>query len=396
MWETHKIEFEKNYPMFVKMGCYKDCLVLAKRVREKGGSVSTMLKPLVVALMDDENSIRLGNLQNLSLASKWAPRQGKKYAEFIPDLKKMCGIKGGHVEWRKFLKKITSKCPATAEHILSNKASYDDSKSFTKGAIRLYSSVLDWKKVEKLKNANPIKTSKCAHEIVKTYFPGGVMESKYITATEDNWKRFVNHMHTPRDNIYIPIVNTKKGMFMNGCGSIAISMSLIMSLTNPTLSNIMMKYSNNSEVMNIKGRTLIENVYDVIFSNWSSVNELNLESTLLQFLNYIVSNNVEDEVVKRVKLVVMTNGNDPMRQFGRADTMLEIKIRYGSNGYTMPKIIIWNMKGSDIWGVNVSDHVEYIKGFDHIMFEQLRETGVIDTKETRSFRVKQYHRFVKN
>lgn len=116
----HPNMFVANHTRFVRdIGYYKDCLNMSKMAKERDYSkeqIDMILIPMAVALMEDEyNLIQLhinpmNNNQNkkISLASKWAPRQGKAFAEFIPQLKKLCNITGpqSDMKWRKYIQRI--------------------------------------------------------------------------------------------------------------------------------------------------------------------------------------------------------------------------------------------------------------------------------------------------
>ena len=151
MWlfDNHRKTFMDNYTSFIlDIGCYKDCLVLAHMCMKKNYSdadVRTMLTPMAISLMDDENKLlRIINRNKspdknydglsdtilhihdapFTRASKWAPREGKSYSTLIPYLKQLCNITGpqSNMKWRKYIQHI-SRCesnPDTVEYSLSN------------------------------------------------------------------------------------------------------------------------------------------------------------------------------------------------------------------------------------------------------------------------------------
>ena len=112
--------FVANHTRFVSdIGYYKDCLNMAKMAKERGYSkeqINMILMPMASALMTDEYNIvhacinpsNANQNKKISLASKWAPRQGKAFAEFIPQLKKLCNITGpqSDMKWRKYIQRI--------------------------------------------------------------------------------------------------------------------------------------------------------------------------------------------------------------------------------------------------------------------------------------------------
>jgi hypothetical protein len=132
---NHRHMFMNNYFSFIRdMGCYKDCLHLAKLAKEKQYSdydIRLLLVPMAVSLIEDEKLIihaylnKIKTKQNLSLASKWAPREGKAFTMLIPYLKQLCNITGknSNVKWRKYIQMFVfeNNNELTIETLLSTK-----------------------------------------------------------------------------------------------------------------------------------------------------------------------------------------------------------------------------------------------------------------------------------
>jgi hypothetical protein len=135
---THAETFVKNFTRFVRdIGYYKDCIIMAKMALKMNYSdhkIMMILMPLARALADDENKILTTHLSGLtketlrlSLASKWAPRQGKSYSALIPYMKTLCNITGpkSDAKWRKYIQSIVRATTTdTIETLLSTK-NYD-------------------------------------------------------------------------------------------------------------------------------------------------------------------------------------------------------------------------------------------------------------------------------
>jgi hypothetical protein len=154
--KNHKNMFMANYFRFVKeIGCYKDCLNLAKMAKEQkydDSDIRILLIPMAVSLMEDENLIIQKHLHKsvetnpnelkLSLVAKWAPREGKAFTQFIPYLKQLCNITGpkSDMKWRKYIQEITfGNTLVTIEKLLSTKQ-YDkvNFKTVPSKAFNLY------------------------------------------------------------------------------------------------------------------------------------------------------------------------------------------------------------------------------------------------------------------
>lgn len=130
--QNHIDVFNNHYETFIKdIGCYNDCLNLAKLAKERllcNKFIYALLKPMATALINDKkiiDNLSSCEVPNLSLASKWAPREGKSFDVFIPYLKYLCGITGKktNMKWRKYIQSIAHAVPniTTIEHLLSTK-----------------------------------------------------------------------------------------------------------------------------------------------------------------------------------------------------------------------------------------------------------------------------------
>jgi hypothetical protein len=131
--ENYEKMFIVNYMTFIHLGYYKDCLLLASMAKQKKiheYKVIWLLEPMAIALLNDAKNLNIAQQSrnyekiNMSLAAKWAPRQGKAYSHCIPYLKQMCGITGSKsdMKWRKYIRRLTisSKTPETIETLLSS------------------------------------------------------------------------------------------------------------------------------------------------------------------------------------------------------------------------------------------------------------------------------------
>jgi hypothetical protein len=197
MWllKTHKNMFMANYFRFVReIGCYKDCLNLAKMAKERkydDSDIRLLLMPMAVSLMEDENLIiqkhlykSMGSKTNelkLSLAVKWAPREGKTFTQLIPYLKQLCNITGpkSDMKWRKYIQQITyGSKSVTIEKLLSTKQ-YDtvNFKTVPSKAFNLYKNAfkripeLTNKYNEFLSNMKNIKINSHSHDLGLLQYP---------------------------------------------------------------------------------------------------------------------------------------------------------------------------------------------------------------------------------
>ena len=129
----HPEKFLNNYYLFInRFGYFKDCLNLATMAKERRypiKDVNLLLSPMALALIEDERIIIQNKMKSpnererISLASKWAPREGKAFSHLIPHLKMLCNITGAksNVKWRKYIQQIVRWANPTIEKLLSTK-----------------------------------------------------------------------------------------------------------------------------------------------------------------------------------------------------------------------------------------------------------------------------------
>ena len=141
--KNHDNMFMANYLTFIDMGCLRDCLVLAKMAIKEGLNkykIVTCLSPLAMMLMNDTKTIQMGG-GKLSMAHKWAPRQGKSFSQCIPYLKKICKLEGydSDKQWRLYIRNIASRANKTVETKLSSKCVENINFSdVPRSALKLY------------------------------------------------------------------------------------------------------------------------------------------------------------------------------------------------------------------------------------------------------------------
>jgi hypothetical protein len=127
--QHHEDTFILNIQVLVEdLGYFKDCLNMARMAKNRNMTdyhINLILYPMAISLMNDEAKIihafnKKDAPLELSLAHKWAPRQGKAFAEFIPCLRKLCNINGSKPQerWRKYIRAIAQK-NITIENLMS-------------------------------------------------------------------------------------------------------------------------------------------------------------------------------------------------------------------------------------------------------------------------------------
>ena len=224
-------------------------------------------------------------VKHISLASKWAPREGKAFHEFIPNLQKLCNINSikSKEKWRKYIKNIVNKSPntTTVETLLSEKR-YDDIifSDIPLKAFNLYSNHFKQNTFTRDRFENYIKNKKAKDnkyssiiDIIRPYvhqYLNSQMEFNYIY--ENKWLCYINNMsviNTCKYNI-IPAFDTSPSMFMYDSFNICISLMIGILLSKKyggVMQNKSITFNDRANIYNIKGDTLYENIQCIFKKN---------------------------------------------------------------------------------------------------------------------------------
>ena len=416
---NHELAFKQNHHTFIKEGCYRDCLSMAKMAIDNGNysnhQIMLILKPMADALIEDTNKINLSiqpNKLNISLASKWAPRKNKSFTVTIPYLKKLCNIKGKNSDmlWRKYIQNISKHYKPTIEHLLSSKQ-YDmiDFNDVPKKAFNLYKNTfnkipeLHTKYTNFLNNitcntcniTNSTSTTSTTSTIIGSSIITKYLESNFGLIDKDDiletqWNHVINNNHTS-DNYFIPVIDMSGYMF-NDCSDISVAMyiAIITSNFNKALYQKHITFSTLPNISEISGDNLcdkINSIYKNITENENNGgdrNGINIYNTYKCLLDYIIDNSITPEIVSKINLLVISNtilDFENMTAGNYSQSVCDnISEQYLENNYTIPKLIYWNLNGP----FNCSKHmvnnisIDLITGFDDDFIDGFLNTGNID------------------
>ena len=109
-------------------------------------------------------------------------------------------------------------------------------------------------------------------------------------------------------------------------------------------------------------------------------------------LEFLIKNRVKAETVEKIKIVVLTNNTEDLYLFSekQKNNLAVIKYIYSSKAYKLPKVIVWNVDGDLNRTRRRTPNMEYLEGFDHVMFDQFKSSGKINPLKTSLYNVKQY------
>jgi hypothetical protein len=445
--ETHEVAFARHFTRFVRdIGYYKDCLIMAKMALElkySNHKIMLILMPMVRALVSDESMIINAHINNLplgclrlSMAAKWAPRQGKSFSILIPYMKHMCGItepKSG-AKWRKYIQSIAQATKQnTIETLLSTKK-YDDInfKMIPSKAFNLYKNTF---------GSNPELSDRfneflhnirdgCEnihdgvihpHDILSTYLNNNLFKYRRthqseIPATESQWKCHIDatkltSMSIDReDTTFIPMIDISGSMFNGNALPIkaALSLGITLSQINTGIfKNKAITFSSIPVMMDVVGDTVLAqinsifNEFDKPENSSASRCSTNFVKAFECILDFCCKNNVPVDDVAKIKVIALSDmAFDQADGVMRSDTppFQSIRKKFAVCGYQLPQIIYWNLDGYMTHKPCVFDDtgVATLGGFDPSIIDSFLETGVLDPSAILFKTLNVYKQLIRN
>ena len=427
--KNDSVLFDKNIFLFVsELGCYKDCLLMAKIAKNIGYSnklIDKILLPMAVSLIQDDFNIVKSFIEKtpqkkISLASKWAPREGKAYSEFIPNLKRLCQIFGKHsnANWRKLIRSIINKTqdPILIETLLSSKKyeSIEFSKIPSK-AFNLYknhfkkndllkdrfnnfiSQVLSKDSIQNIKiNTNTLHP----HEITKSYITPRLSNAILDNIVEAQWKCYIKNtlskcLDLSRESCnFIPMIDISESMCINNNIPITVALSLGILLSQINTGFMQGKAITFSEVpiiYDIVGETLCDKINCIFNELNKPENECGSKyntNFLLAFkclLNYCIEKKLPVDCLADTKVIALSDME--FDNCGNITALESIKLMFDSSGYIMPKLIFWNLNGKlKSKPCKLTDNCITLGGFEPAIIDEFIKTGLF-TPETLAFNV---------
>lgn len=388
-----------NLSKFLEYGCFKDLLHLA------GLAQTYNLEPLGV----DENYIELellaeylkddmdkynkyGENAHISLASKWAPSEGKHFDEKYGFVEDLIGIiypegiiKNSKKEYRKMLstlrghlnivERLTTegkwsdidyeKVPSKAHRLLRN--------AFLKHAPLEYNEYLN---NLKLGNVKINITGTHPNELVKTYL---FNNSGLDETIEGQWKTLVDKVKEKGAlSNTIAISDVSGSMTVNECLPLSVSIALgilIAQCSSGIFNNKIITFSERPEVNCLKGTTLMELVEFTKSMDWGM--STNLDSVFKLLLNVAKLNKIDStDMIKNIVIISDMQFNSAMNS-NSLTCFQRAKKLFKDEGYELPRVVFWNVNGK-IESIPVQTHESgslLVSGFSAELLKDLIEKG---------------------
>lgn len=388
-----------NLSKFLEYGCFKDLLHLAglaqtHNLNPLGADEHYIeLELLAEYLKDDfEKYNKYGENARISLASKWAPSEGKHYDikyGFVDDLISILypedTLKNSKKTYRKMLSTLRShlniieklttegkwseidyeKVPSKAHRLLR--------KAFLKHAPIEYGEYLTNLKLGKVK-INITGTQ--PHELVKTYLFNNIVTDETI---EGQWRTLVDKVKEKGSlSNTIAVSDVSGSMTCNDLLPLSVSIALgilISQCSSGVFNNKIISFSERPNVHSLKGESLKELVSFTKSMDWGM--NTNLDSVFNLLLNLAKLNKIDsNDMIKNIVIISDMQFDSAVNK-NSLTCFQRAKNDFNKAGYELPRVVFWNVNGQ-ISSIPVQTHDSgslLVSGFSAELLKDLIENG---------------------
>jgi hypothetical protein len=320
--ETHSESLAKNIEYIPEFGRWDDVLTLF------GTSLDTQAKSLIMSGLNANNG----------LCAKWMPRKGKhaialeKHLNLSPKgYRKMLVEKTNVVE--------TAMCARDWSAITYNHVPSLAMSRYTKAFAKN-----DGVRFDQFKNsATTIKADALyPYDILKSLKYGGD-----ATVGIKQWASLPNYLTNTEERI-LPVcdvsgsMSTPAGNNPNlSCMDVCVSLGLYISERNVgKFKDAFITFSSNPQLQYLTGN-IVDRMHQLSRADWGM--STNLEATFSLVLNQAIKHSLpEDEMPTTILIMSDMEFNQATRSHETAMKMIERQ--YNEAGYTIPKIVFWNIQ----------------------------------------------------
>jgi hypothetical protein len=400
--------FLKHYPTLITFGYYKDCLNLAQIAIKQNypeDKIFKLLAPMATALTEDEHTITQMTFKcsnnssarpKLSLAAKYAPRQGKAYANTIPYLKKLCNIAGkkSDEKWRKYIQYIARSCADVPVETHLSQSDLLVDVVVPHKASKLYGMACtsnNDKNIAKITTSKVITTNKVI--TTKTLFDQETPIGTF--RTQIKWNQMLyDHIIQKTAKTYIPAIDLSAVMLHDNARPLNTAMTVgnLMSSSNLNIFyKKMITYSNDATLVNIVGDSIHDKINSVFSafdditdtienSKLDQVLKLNYVNMLRNLLQFYLSNDIPMDILNDVNVVVLSC-TEPRLSEEEKNTINQVYSKFVEFGYPIPNIVHWNLADTTTYATKSIYGIKCISGFNQKMFEHFLQNDSLEVDE---------------
>lgn len=408
--------YKANLDTFLKMGCFKDLLVITELAEEKKlpalaekefielELLAHHLGQDMLKLQANSEEMKGGEetkkKQNISLAAKWAPSEGKHFSHLAVRLAKLLfpASKCAEKDYRLFLKRLRAHLKVTETYMCEGRAKEIDFASvparchknlrnaFAKHAPEEYKAYKEaLVKGEKKINSTGLFPHELVAAMEKEVDSQDEEEQKIII--EAQWKdmitSFSKNSGTTLQNA-VALVDVSGSMGGEPM-QVAVALGLVISeLTQGPYHNRLITFHSNPQWHRVIGNSLEEKIACVKSAPWGM--STNIQAAFRLILDTAIEHKIPPEQMPAVLFILsdmqfdQATGIDLKTNQVWNDT---IKDMYTAAGYKRPDIVYWNLKYAENLPVRYDDKgVCLLSGFSPNSMRVLLKHGVIDPLTT--------------
>jgi hypothetical protein len=373
----HCAHLQVNLRLVPFFGRFKDLLIFLSTPLE-----TPMLVIYTDQLRTDASLLSTPNVKHITLAAKYAPSEGGSYdrnhqavAKFAKTLG--CDKKTYRKEWLVPLRKQIDTNSTLVEHHMTDKpedwATIDFSK-VSSVALKKYKKA--WIRHEPTRYASYLESVKkgntkmnvlrlMPHEIVSPYLRCTSHKDETI---ETQWFSFVEQTRkTTKFKGALAVVDVSGSMNTGDKVrpiDVAVSLGLLLAhLTEGPFHGKFFTFSSAPVLEMVKGDTLYEQVRGMHTAHWDL--STNIEAVFDTLLSSARAFGCSNEQLPKTIFIFSDMQFNVCTSNASQTNWDSIKFKYGAAGYTLPRLVFWNLRGNTVdFPVNTSEkNVALLGGF---------------------------------
>lgn len=354
---------EKDMWAFIKATLYKDI----ERMNEKK-SISLMAKWLKSVNTSSKESRKLGAMTayNLGLSEK-------EYRKLLAEMRRYIGVLEVAMSSGDWKQVEYSAVPSRAMAKYRKAFKRHDSERFEKFLSRV-------EKGEVKINADTLYPYDLVKKYLTSYCDSCSREDRVVEA---QWKALPNYIDG-KNNVLV-MADVSGSMYCADARPIASSIGLALYFAEHNQGDfhgLYMTFSRQPNFIKVQdGNTLCQNVKSVL--NTDVGYDTNLEAAFDKILDTCIKNNISKEDMPKALVVVSDMQINCYNSGYGLDFVTEMALRFHQKGYTMPKLILWNVEArrDTFLASKTNPYVQFASGSSTSTFKSILESIGMDAYE---------------
>lgn len=211
-----------------------------------------------------------------------------------------------------------------------------------------------------------------------------------INTINKYWENLPDYTEGRNSNT-LCVVDTSGSMTVNlpgstsNCRDVAVSLGIYFAeKLEGEFQNMFITFSQNPHVHTFKGKTLVEKVSSIDMSDWGM--NTNIEKVFDLLLNIAIKNNTKSaDLPERILIIsdmefdeavdegsYWDSGKNNQRALLKTQTLMEsMRSKWKLHGYTLPKLVYWNVNARHNNVPDLGEDVSFVSGFSPSIFKQI-------------------------